>query len=428
MLKLNNDGATSRTDKALFIVPLYACARNTGGGQRTFHLYESLSRFCDLDILLVSQPECAMLERHYPHAFEAAFPNATNIHLLRSRTAGAMPGPFLKPAMRLRLAFESREAFYRPTEHALARLSELMNAYRYDFVVGRYLLPTSRAGALESIGVPVFLDVDDRDDKVIESRIASPTTPALVKRILRRQLEQMKPLVTQLLARFAHVWLASEVDRDEVQHASKSVLPNIPYESEATLAAADTVGADPIILFVGTYSHRVNREGVLHFVDACWPQIRRAVPHAQFRIVGSGEWGELRLRLEAQPGVTVVGTVDDLAAEYRGCAFSVVPLLEGSGTKIKVLESLRYFRTVVAHNHAVRGLDKLRHGESLLVAESDQGMASHCVALLNDPDRGQSLARRGRAVVADEYSLQRFASTVQADIDSSLRQLRRVAA
>jgi glycosyltransferase involved in cell wall biosynthesis len=413
----------ARKRRALLIVPLYACARNTGGGQRTFHLYESLRRFCEVDVLLVSQPETASLESGYPDFFRGAFPQAAAIHLLRSRTSARwLPGKLAPWFDRLRLALEPRDLVYRPAARACRRLDELMGQSRYDVVVGRYLLPTSRAGALRRDDVPVLVDVDDRDDKVIESRLAAPTTPALAKPLLRWHLARTRAVMAAQLGRCAHLWLASEADRDEVQHASKSVLPNIPYvephgESDSAVPAP---AAGRTLLFVGTYMHRVNREGVLRFVQTCWPPIRRAVPDACFRVVGSGGWSGLRDKLEAQPGVTVVGTVTDLAREYAQAAFSVVPLLEGSGTKIKVLESLRFMRTVVAHVHAARGFDLLRHGESLLVADTDGAMVEQCIALLNDAGLRHALAARGHAVVSHEYSLPRFAAIVFEDVAAAI--------
>lgn len=415
--------------RALLIAPLYACSRRTGGGQRTYHLYEALSRFCELDVLLVSQPESAALEAQYPEHLRSVFPKARSLHLQRSR---ADTGPAVnRLTARVGQLVQRRESFYRPAGEALRELRELVRGARYDFIAGRYLLQTSWAGAFELTGLPVLLDVDDRDDKVIESRIAAPTTPAFLRPLLRRQLAQTRSVMQGLLGRCAHLWLASQADCDEIAHPSKSVLPNIPYETQPVVPApvdAATAASSGTVLFVGTYSHRVNRDGVSHFVHNCWPRIRRAVPNATFRIVGSGGWDQLRDKLETEPGVTVVGTVDDLGAEYRGAAFSVVPLLEGSGTKIKILESFRFLRTVVAHSYAARGLDTLRHQQSLLIADTDEAMVDHCITLLNDPTLRRELATCGHDIVVEEYSLQRFARTVYDDVAAALGAQRRAAA
>ena len=65
-----------------------------------------------------------------------------------------------------------------------------------------------------------------------------------------------------------------------------------------------------------------------------------------------------RLRWEAIDGVQPVGYVDDLADEYRRCAFTVAPIFEGAGTKIKVLESLAFGRACLTTPCGARRMDQ----------------------------------------------------------------------
>ncbi|HEX6707048.1 MAG TPA: glycosyltransferase [Albitalea sp.] len=399
--------------RALFVVPVYCCAPNTGGGQRTLHLYQALAQFCSVDVLLVSEPQFAPLETLYPQVHREFFPEAAEIHLRRS----PKPGPGQHGLLRrvLKMLRPPRRS-YEPSPEALQHLDAMLARKRYDFIVGRYLKETSQSGVLARAPAPVWLDVDDRDDKVLETRLHSPTTPRLYKPLLRWRLARTRELVEQLLERCAHIWLASDVDRQEVRHRSKSVLPNVPYLKDAGERRGTEAAGTRSCIFVGTFVHRVNREGVLHFVQRCWPAIQRAVPGATFRVVGSGGWQAMQAELERHPGVQVVGAVPSMADEYRAAAFAVVPLFEGSGTKIKVLESLLFGRTLVAHAHAVRGLGELRHGQSLLVAQSDEDMVAHCVALFGDPQAARALAAHGREIVEREYSFDRFAQIVRDDV------------
>jgi glycosyltransferase involved in cell wall biosynthesis len=148
--------------------------------------------------------------------------------------------------------------------------------------------------------------------------------------------------------------------------------------------------------------------------------VRAAVPDARLRIVGSGGWERFKPRLEQYPGVEVIGAVDDLASEYERARFSVIPVFEGAGTKIKVLESLRHGRTVAAHSHAIRGFDELTHMQSLLEGDSHEGIAQACIALFQDADLAHRLAANGARIVAQSYSFAEFARTVAADVDAVL--------
>jgi len=129
------------------------------------------------------------------------------------------------------------------------------------------------------------------------------------------------------------------------------------------------------------------------------------VPVARLRVVGSGGWEAERDQLEQTAGVSVIGTVEDLADEYRGAALCVVPLFEGSGTKIKVLEALMHGRVVVAARHSARGYEELVD-RGVVAASNDAELADACAALLLDPARRQAMALAGQRLVRQNYGFE----------------------
>jgi glycosyltransferase involved in cell wall biosynthesis len=184
--------------------------------------------------------------------------------------------------------------------------------------------------------------------------------------------------------------------------------------------AASVPAPAPVILFVGTYMHAANRDGLRHFVAHCWPAIRDLVPDARLRIVGSGGWEAEGGRLGTVPGVEIVGAVRELEDEYVRAALCVVPLLEGSGTKIKVLEALMYGRPVVASQHSTRGFEALL-GDGLVGAVDDSQMILECVACLRDVEGGRARALRGRERVAIDYSDEAVLRSVRLGMESAMR-------
>jgi glycosyltransferase involved in cell wall biosynthesis len=102
-----------------------------------------------------------------------------------------------------------------------------------------------------------------------------------------------------------------------------------------------------------------------------------------------------------------------LAEAYAACAFTVAPIFSGSGSNIKVIESLARGRTCAATTSAMRGYDQLRDGDSVRVADSLDQLAASCIDLLSDPMTRHRLADHGRAIVEAEFSYARFAATVR---------------
>jgi glycosyltransferase involved in cell wall biosynthesis len=132
------------------------------------------------------------------------------------------------------------------------------------------------------------------------------------------------------------------------------------------------------------------------------PRVRRTHPHARLTIVG--QQPAPRLSAQADGRTTVVaGRVADVRPYLAEASVGCVPLLAGSGTKYKVLESLSAGVPLVCSPVAVEGLE-VRAGEHLLVGETDEEIADAIVRLLDEPRLGAALARQGRALVRERYA------------------------
>jgi polysaccharide biosynthesis protein PslH len=304
----------------------------------------------------------------------------------------------------------TRSAFRRTIEH-----------HSYTAIVGRYLLPTAKAGALGQSDrrVPIILDVDDLDTEVYRTKIGVPGLAAWKRAVVRRHLDQLERIVAELLPKFDHVWVTSPLDVALVEplNARVSVLPNIPYSipDQAPSNAAETCNA---LVTVGSWSHRVNVDGVDHFISEHWPRIRERCPLAVYRLIGSGMSAGLRARWGRIPGVEPIGRVDDLSEAYARATATVVPLYEGGGTKIKVLESLAFGRATVVTPHALRGYEHvLTDRESILVVHRDTDFASVCVEVLANAALRDGVAARGRALIRQYFTFEVMAREVRATIE-----------
>jgi polysaccharide biosynthesis protein PslH len=417
---------TTRTNRKLsflLVTPSFACVPVTGAGQRTALLYRALKTLGVVDVLIVGDGE--------PQFFKGFFQDANSFHVIKPYERAEL-GLWrlirpLNPKLLDLIAttFGSRKSIYQPDQNIYPLLSELQANNNYDFVIGRYLRPTARSGAFHSGKIPVILDVDDRDDMVYKSRLNRSDLNFLHRLIFRWHFQQAQQIMADLLPICKHIWLTSEIDASEVKHPSKSILPNIPYFPEYSndfIPSSENYNSKTI-LFVGSFGHRVNREGVEHFISKCWPIINSTVKEATLRIVGSGGWENLREKYNDIPNVQIIGFTENLEQEYKQAAFTVVPLFEGGGTKIKVLESLFYQRTAVVTTHAQYGYEKLKNRESLLVVSDESELVKGCIELIADFDLRSRLAEKGRTIVINEYSYNHFSSLVRETIENLSKEL-----
>ena len=400
---------------------------HNGGAQRTNLLLRALRKCGEVDLAIVSIDPIENreeLQRDYNLVADFVW----------TRAGDRLPFRWFLPfrrelVYRIAQTIIPRYFDYQPDPAVERELGELIAARGYDMVVGRYLRPTLKSGAVGRVPLAV-LDIDDLDTQVFLSRLNVPGRPGWERLVNRWHYWQIKRLVPQHLRAFSLLYIPNkeaETAGHELEGLDNIVyLPNIPFTTEEEPSRAQVAmpgpGADaaPVVLFVGNFWVLPNQMGIEHFLRNVWPQVRAAEPRAVFRIVGAGLSDEMRERWGAIAGVEAIGRVPDVRASYEQCAFTVVPLLSGAGTNIKVLESLRFQRACVVTRYAYRGYSEvLKADDALLVADDDDALAQACIRLLRDPALRGQLAARGCELVAENYSFERFCDIV---VDS-LREL-----
>jgi len=156
------------------------------------------------------------------------------------------------------------------------------------------------------------------------------------------------------------------------------------------------------LLFVGSYRHTPNREGIIYFVRQVLPLIQREIPQVRLLVVGDGPWAEID-DLAANPCVTVTGFVEDTRPYLASCAVSIVPILSGAGTRIKILEALAAAIPVISTTLGCEGIEA-RPGEDILIADTPAEFAAATVKVLRDHELAEKLRRNGRRLVEDKYN------------------------
>lgn len=211
--------------------------------------------------------------------------------------------------------------------------------------------------------------------------------------------------VTAILRDFAAVTAASEHEARLVRllagrHALEiAVIPN-----GADVAGCAGYSYDPqpdTLIYPGALSYDANLDAMRYFLEAIFPLIRQALPQTTLRITGRST-PEQRAALPSLEGVELTGYVEDVRALIARSAVEVVPLRQGGGTRLKIMEAMALGTPVVSTSKGAEGLD-LHHGEHLLIADSPSAFAVATTRLLNQPALRAHLAASGRRLVQERY-------------------------
>lgn len=195
----------------------------------------------------------------------------------------------------------------------------------------------------------------------------------------------------------------SDADAETVRELScRKPIADIPFGIE--VKPLPNVIPDPNSLFhIGSMDWMPNREAIKWFLDNAWPLIHSRSPQAHLFLAGRKMPAEL---LESNlEGVTVVGEVDDAAEFIASKAVSIVPLLSGSGIRIKIIEAMAMAKTVIATSVGAAGID-YDDGHNILIANTPEDFAKQVQLCIEHPELCRQIGNNARTLAIEKYSRQ----------------------
>ena len=101
-------------------------------------------------------------------------------------------------------------------------------------------------------------------------------------------------------------------------------------------------------------------------------------------------------------GVHVTGMVPDVRPYLERAVGTVVPLLSGGGTRLKILEAMAAGRAVLSTSIGAEGIEAVASKE-ILYADTSEALAEGCLALIRQPDLRDRIAAGGRQLAVRKY-------------------------
>ncbi len=155
------------------------------------------------------------------------------------------------------------------------------------------------------------------------------------------------------------------------------------------------------MLFVGSFRHNPNVEGLQWFVAEVLPRITAANPQAVLVIVGTEVPPATAASLNRHKGVRFTGYVEDIREPLGRYATFVCPILSGSGIRVKLLEAFATGIPVISTSLGAVGLAR-DTGSLCEIADTPDGFAAAVLRLLASREYASQLAMRARQFVESQ--------------------------
>ena len=262
------------------------------------------------------------------------------------------------------------------------RIERLLGSRRYDVALVEHFWAAPYGDILRKFAPRVVCDLHN-----VESELLRQTAPMFTGIAARWERE--------LLPRFDTVLVASRAD------AARVATPSIVYPNAIPARKIPTVEREFDIAMSGNFDFSPNRQGVAWFAREVWPELRRRFPALVWRLIGKSSEAVMS-DIQRDPRIVATGAVDDAVWEIARCRVAVVPLLAGSGTRLKVLEAWAADTAVVSTTLGAEGLEVI-DGKELLIADRPMRFINAVSRLLQEEAVAAELRAAGRVLLEREY-------------------------
>lgn len=274
----------------------------------------------------------------------------------------------------------------------LARLLAIVSEFNPDTILVEGIPLAALLGHLRPLAECLILDMHNIESDLATRRPAPNSLRKRFSAMLNNDSSRTRKLERKAIGMVDRVWVCSEVDRQRLMklHRPASPIHVVPNGIPGPALFRDEIprkisreGEGPVILFVGHLGYWPNVKAAERLATGILPLVRNHCPSALVVLAGRSPAASVR-SLAANAGIELHADPPNLSGFYERADLAVVPLFDGGGTRIKILEAMAAGLPVVATALAVEGLD-LADGEEILLAETDEGIARHIVELYRNP-------------------------------------------
>ncbi|MCK5775625.1 MAG: glycosyltransferase family 4 protein [Bacteroidales bacterium] len=310
----------------------------------------------------------------------------------------------ISPIAALKNLFFSRKAYIAErfyTEKFRIKLEELLDENDYDIIQleGSYMgmyMPSIRLHS----SAKVAMRAHNLEYEIWER---TAKNAMLLKRFYFANLAQrIKNLEVSLLNSFHAMIPITQRDADSLRVLGCKIPMHI---TPTGIDVEDSIKSDadiefPSVFHIGALDWPPNQEGLLWFFEKVWPLVIEKHPQLKFYLAGRNASAKIK-SLEAT-NLIFLGEVESATDFMNTKAIGVVPLLSGSGMRIKIVEGMALGKSMITTKIGVEGIPAT-DGKDIMIADKPEEFAEKICRMLDDKVLFEKIGNEAYAFVHESF-------------------------
>ena len=285
----------------------------------------------------------------------------------------------------------------------IKQLQKILAQESFDVVIIESLFVAPYISTIKSISdAKIVLRAHNVEHKIWE-RIGKNTKNPLKKRYINLLAKRLKKYEIEVFNAIDGIAAMTKVDENDFKKLGfKKGIEAIPtgYIIRGQENVSEPVEENSIF-HIASMDWLPNVEGVDWFLTNVWPIIAQSKGIAKLYLAGR-EMPDSYYNLNL-PNVTVVGKVKSAKEFYLSKKIMIVPVLSGSGMRIKIVEGMALGKIIISTTIGAEGIN-CTSGENIIIADTPKDFANAICKCLEDPEYCNRIGENAQRLIASEYS------------------------
>jgi len=245
---------------------------------------------------------------------------------------------------------------------------------------------------------PVILRAHNIEWKIWQ-KLAAKGKNKLKKWYLTKLSKQLKSFEEKAVNLFDGVATITNQDLSYLKEIGcKAPMITIPFGIDISKYTVKGSKYNNTLFYIGALDWLPNLQGIEWFLNNVWNQIHATFPHTEFHIAGRNMPESLRNSKYA--GVVFHGEVESAKSFMEDYNIMLVPLLAGSGVRVKIIEGMAMGKPIITTSVGIEGIE-CTFGKDVLVADTPEQFAEAVCHCLAEKELKQSLGQNARKFVEE---------------------------
>ena len=289
--------------------------------------------------------------------------------------------------------------------HVANDLSKLLEQNKFDVIQLETLFCTPYIETIRKYSKAKIILRSHNVEHIIWERLAVSEKNFLKKNYLNLLAKRLKQYELKTLSEVDGIISITSVDETIFRSLGfKKSIVSIPLGIDINDYLRSSPEKSEMVLYhLGSMDWLPNLEGINWFLSECWEIVNRSNPDAKLFLAGRDFPHSI---IDANfPNVICDGLVADAASYTMNKQIMIVPLLSGSGMRVKIIQGLAAGKTIISTSIGAEGIE-VEHEKNILIANTPPEFATLIKRCLENENWCRQIGENGRKLATEKYSLE----------------------